>query len=221
MEREVPEGFVELPEGLGFTDVLRPLYRREGDPPTIGMFVQEQHVNLINICHGGVIMTLADVAAAWGVNSARGEVAPAPTLNLGFDFIGAAREGDWLEARAAASGGRRPGRRFARRAVGHRHRETARRLLQRHGVLWRQGGGAIQRHFLPAGSGSLSVQLRPAGGLTGAQRGRLALVQHLREGACRVTQPAVAMIDAAQRALRRHSLYGQRHQRFLQHAAGQ
>ena len=100
MEREAPDGFVELPEGLGFTDVLRPLYRREGDPPAIGMFVQEQHVNLINICHGGVIMTLADVAAAWGVNSARGEVAPAPTLNLGFDFISAAREGDWLEASA-------------------------------------------------------------------------------------------------------------------------
>jgi uncharacterized protein (TIGR00369 family) len=100
MNREPPEGFEELPEGLGFTDVLRPLFRREGEHPTIGMFVREPHVNLIDICHGGVIMTLADVAAAWGVNSARGEALPAPTLNLGFDFISAAKEGDWLEAQA-------------------------------------------------------------------------------------------------------------------------
>lgn len=100
MEREVPEGFVELPEGLGFTDVLRPVYRREGSPPTIGMFVQSQHTNLISICHGGVLMTLADVGAAWAINDSRGEPAPAPTLNLSFDFISAAREGDWIEAQA-------------------------------------------------------------------------------------------------------------------------
>jgi uncharacterized protein (TIGR00369 family) len=100
MEKEAPQGFAALPEGLGFTDVLRPVYRKEGDPPIIGMFVREPHINLLNICHGGVLMTLADVGAAWAINSARGEVRPAPTLNLSFDFISAAREGDWLEARA-------------------------------------------------------------------------------------------------------------------------
>ncbi len=100
MDGDVPEGFVELPEGLGFTDVLRPVYRREGEFPAIGMFVQPQHANLISICHGGVLMTLADVGAAWGVNHARGEIHPAPTLNLSFDFIAAAREGDWIQAQA-------------------------------------------------------------------------------------------------------------------------
>lgn len=100
MVPEVPEGFEELPAGLGFTDVLRPVYRKQGDPPAIGIFVREPHTNLLNICHGGVLMTLADVGAAWAINSARGEALPAPTLNLGFDFIAAAREGDWIEARA-------------------------------------------------------------------------------------------------------------------------
>ena len=89
-----------MDEGLGFTDILRPLYRRAGDRPALGMFVQAQHTNLINICHGGVLMTLADVGASWAINNERGEIKPAPTLNLSFDFISAAREGDWIQAQA-------------------------------------------------------------------------------------------------------------------------
>ncbi len=100
MTKQPPPGFEELPEGLGFTDVLRPVYRRAGDIPAIGRFVGPQHTNLINICHGGVLMTLADVGAAWAINARRGEVKAAPTLSLGFDFVSAAREGDWLEAAA-------------------------------------------------------------------------------------------------------------------------
>lgn len=100
MDREVPEDFQQLRNGLGFIDLLRPVYRRDGAPPVIGMHVLEQHTNLLNICHGGVLMTLGDIAAAWAINTERGEPLPAPTLNLGFDFMSAAREGDWLEARA-------------------------------------------------------------------------------------------------------------------------
>ena len=100
MSGEVPAGFEELPAGLGFTDVLRPVYRRGGDVPAIGLFVQPQHTNLIQICHGGVLMTMADIAAAWGIHAGAGEFKPAPTLNLSFDFIAAAREGDWLEGQA-------------------------------------------------------------------------------------------------------------------------
>ena len=40
------------------------------------------------------------MGATWAINSRRGEIMPAPTLNLGFDFINAAREGDWLQAAA-------------------------------------------------------------------------------------------------------------------------
>lgn len=100
MDREVPEGFQQLGDNLGFIDQLSPVYRRQGKPPTVGMYVLDKHTNLINICHGGVLMTLGDIAAAWAVNAERGEPLPAPTLNLGFDFMSAAREGDWLEAAA-------------------------------------------------------------------------------------------------------------------------
>lgn len=94
-----PQGFEEIPPGLKFADVLRPLYRRvSGEQASIGMWVQAQHTNMIGICHGGVLMTLSDIGASWGLNQARDEVKGAPTINLGFDFISAAREGDWIQA---------------------------------------------------------------------------------------------------------------------------
>ena len=98
-EFSAPEGFVELPEGLGFTDVLRPVFRSETETGVcLGMFVQAQHGNMIGICHGGVLMTLADIAAAQSVNFARGKSVGVPTISLSFDFVSAAREGDWIEA---------------------------------------------------------------------------------------------------------------------------
>ena len=77
------------------------MFRREDqDGITLGMFIQAQHTNMIGICHGGVLMSLGDVAAAQGLNHNRGKLAGAPTLSLTFDFISAAKEGDWIEARA-------------------------------------------------------------------------------------------------------------------------
>ena len=97
-ELEVPAGFQMLPEGLGFTDVLRPLYRRELDDEVhLGMFVQAQQCNLMGNCHGGALMTLADIGAVAAINFSREKKTPSPTLNLSFDFINAAQEGDWLQ----------------------------------------------------------------------------------------------------------------------------
>lgn len=97
----VPEGFELLPEGLGFTDRLRPCYRKqEGDAVVFGLRVEQQHGNSMGICHGGVLMTLADIAAASSANMARGIIAGAPTINLSMDFISAARQGQWIEARS-------------------------------------------------------------------------------------------------------------------------
>ncbi len=103
MEQEgrerVPEGFERVPEGLGFTDVLQPLYRRlEGGAISLGLVVDRRHSNTMGICHGGVLMTLADIAAGSGVNVARGVLAGAPTINLSLDFIAGARMGQWLQA---------------------------------------------------------------------------------------------------------------------------
>jgi len=94
-----PEGFELVPTGLGFTDTLQPFYRRiDREQISFGVRVDEQHLNLLGICHGGVLMTLADIAAASGVNHARGEQGGSPTINLSVDFISSGKRGDWLQA---------------------------------------------------------------------------------------------------------------------------
>ena len=96
---KVPDGFKPLPEGLGFTDNLKPCYRRlQAEELSFGLLVAQQHSNSMGICHGGALMTLADITAASGVNLARGKKSGSPTVNLALDFISSARQGEWIEA---------------------------------------------------------------------------------------------------------------------------
>ena len=91
----VPDGFEVLPQGIGFLDALAPLYRKMPlQEAVIGLVVMPHHVNMMGICHGGVLMTRADAVAATGINLARGEVAGSPTINLSLDFISAAKQGE-------------------------------------------------------------------------------------------------------------------------------
>ena len=100
-EEPVPEGFEPLPKGLGYTDSLWPTYRRvAGEEVSFGLVVQAQHTNTMGICHGGVLMTLADITAATGANQARGVLAGSPTVHLSIDYISAARQGEWIQANA-------------------------------------------------------------------------------------------------------------------------
>jgi uncharacterized protein (TIGR00369 family) len=95
----VPEGFELLPPGLGFTDAIAPCYRKvEDNKVAMGLRVEQSHCNMMGICHGGVLMTLADIASASGVNFSRGKKSGSPTINLSLDFISAGRLGQWLEA---------------------------------------------------------------------------------------------------------------------------
>lgn len=97
----VPDGFERLPEGFGFNDAIQPVFRRVGmETAAFGLFVEAHHVNSMGICHGGVLMVLADMTAASGVNLARGQLTGSPTINLSIDFIEAARVGEWIEARS-------------------------------------------------------------------------------------------------------------------------
>lgn len=95
----IPAGFQPVPEGLGFSDTIQPSYLRiEGEEVSFGFLAGPQHGNSMGIVHGGVLMTLADLAAACGINHARGVRAGAPTINLAVDFVAAAKLGQWLQA---------------------------------------------------------------------------------------------------------------------------
>ena len=95
----VPSGFRAIPATRGFTDSLQPVYiRTEGEQVSVGLLPGASHGNSMGIVHGGVLMTLSDLAGALAVNVARGERAGAPTVNMGVDFIASARLGQWLQA---------------------------------------------------------------------------------------------------------------------------
>lgn len=95
----IPDGFEAMPDGLAYSDSLRPYYRRVGDDREIvfGLLVVEQHCNLMGICHGGALMTLADIAAASTVSSRLEEPRGLPTVSLSFDFMSPGRKGSWLQ----------------------------------------------------------------------------------------------------------------------------
>ncbi len=98
---KVPEGFERVPEGFGYTDSLQPVYRRvDGTDVSFGLVIQARHGNSMGICHGGVLMTLADMTATSGCNVARGDLVGNPTLSLNVDFVSAARQGQWIQADA-------------------------------------------------------------------------------------------------------------------------
>ena len=99
--RTVPAGFEAVASRPGFSDRLQPYYRRvDGDDVTFGLFVEEQHLNLLGICHGGALMTLADVAAASSLSRLSETPGPMPTINLSFDFQSPGRKGRWLQTQA-------------------------------------------------------------------------------------------------------------------------
>lgn len=100
-QQRPPEGYEPVRTGLGFSDRLQPYYRRrDGDQVSFGFFVGEQHLNLMGICHGGALMTFADIAAATSINARLDEAQPLPTINLSFDFQSPGRLGHWLHTRA-------------------------------------------------------------------------------------------------------------------------
>jgi acyl-coenzyme A thioesterase 13 len=94
-----PEGFSPLFRTSPFLDAVGPFYyRRDGERLVIGLRVLEKHANARGVAHGGLLMTLADIAL--GYNTAYREDPPGSwvTANLSGDFAGAAKLGDWIEA---------------------------------------------------------------------------------------------------------------------------
>ena len=96
---EPPPGFEAYAEPSGFLERIGPiLQRRTGAGVVFGVRIAEQHCNRRDMAHGGLIVTLADVALG-----KTGEWFSQPpvsllTASLTVDFYGTARRGDWLEA---------------------------------------------------------------------------------------------------------------------------
>jgi len=96
----VPEGFKPLFRTSPYIELVGPLYSRgEGASLTIGLRAERKHCNMRGTVHGGVLATLADIALGYAMAFATTPPTGLVTANLTLDYAGAAREGDWLEAR--------------------------------------------------------------------------------------------------------------------------
>ncbi len=65
-----------------------------------GFRVAERHINAGGMCHGGMIMTFADILLAAAVMQLTNP--PFVTVRLTTDFLGPSLLGDWIEGTGAA-----------------------------------------------------------------------------------------------------------------------
>jgi acyl-coenzyme A thioesterase PaaI-like protein len=100
-ERSIPAGMKKLHLPVGFMGVNGPLWGRLEDDglPVMGFFVEERHVNPGRVCHGGMLMTFADMLLGFTVSVACGGKKFLPTIQLGGDFVGPAPLGAWVEGK--------------------------------------------------------------------------------------------------------------------------
>ncbi len=100
MEESIPEGFAPFGVDKGFANHIGPLYwKLSSDAAEMGFRVLPHHLNPAGICHGGVMMTVADMAVGFAVCWTLKATQFLPSINNTVDFLGMAREGDWLETK--------------------------------------------------------------------------------------------------------------------------
>lgn len=96
---QVPEGFLPRPLSGGFLKATGPIYvKREDGHSIFGLLVEEQHCNGKDMCHGGMLATLADVVLGIGGMEQAGVSGFFITVSLTNDFLAPAPLGAWIEA---------------------------------------------------------------------------------------------------------------------------
>jgi acyl-coenzyme A thioesterase 13 len=125
---EIPADFEPLSTSP-FSERVGPLYmsRRDGGL-VLGVRIEEHHANRLGRAHGGLLMTLADVALSRAVHQELPPGATLATADLHIAFLDAVGQDQWLEAIPAvdrigrslihASCQLRAGERDAARAMG-------------------------------------------------------------------------------------------------------
>lgn len=96
---EVPAGFEPLFRTSPFLEMLGPFfYRRAENAFVIGLRIEDKHTNARGTAHGGLLLTLADVALGYTAAFSADPPLSLTTANISADLAGHARVGDWVEA---------------------------------------------------------------------------------------------------------------------------
>lgn len=94
----VPEGFAEVVARPGFTCHIGGVYMH-AERGALGALIRREHLNPAHIAHGGFLATLADSSFGVAFQKHLDVAVPPLTVTLNIDYIGAVREGEWVEAR--------------------------------------------------------------------------------------------------------------------------
>jgi uncharacterized protein (TIGR00369 family) len=99
---QIPEGFREIEIGGPFIAHNGPLYGKwDGKRLYMGFRVEERHTNPLQICHGGMLATFADMlipcASMYQCVMERHFL---PTISLQVDYMGASKLGAWVQGEA-------------------------------------------------------------------------------------------------------------------------
>ena len=98
---DVPAGFQPLFRTSPFLDALGPFYfRRDEGGLAIGLRVAPNHSNARGLAHGGLLLTLCDIALGYSAAHSQEPPLALTTAHIAADFAGGARVGDWVESRA-------------------------------------------------------------------------------------------------------------------------
>ena len=99
---EIPEGFKPLAIGGDFMAANGPLYVRIVDRRVqMGFRVLQRHTNPLNICHGGMLASFADMLLPVCIHR-QSEIGHRflPTISLQIDYLAPAPLGAWVEGEA-------------------------------------------------------------------------------------------------------------------------
>ncbi|WP_313808797.1 PaaI family thioesterase [Sphingobium sp.] len=96
---DTPPGFLLIDALDDVMGAFAPIHaKKEEDQITFGFRVGAKHCNPAGNCHGGTWATLADILMGMNIGCVTGKTGP--TISLSIDFLGPAREGQWVEGRA-------------------------------------------------------------------------------------------------------------------------
>ena len=98
--RNPPEGFKPLFRTSPFLDHNGPFFYRETDDGTfvVGLRIQPKHANGRGGAHGGLLMTMCDIALGYRTTRSQTPSPMLTTASVTTDFAGGAKIGDWVEA---------------------------------------------------------------------------------------------------------------------------
>ena len=103
VEANPPKGYEPIVSWSNFGWENGPIFDRESENGWVrGFRVLDKHTNAAGVCHGGMLMTFADILLSRAVMDV--VQPPFVTIRMVTDFVGAGVKGQWLEGTAEVLG---------------------------------------------------------------------------------------------------------------------